>query len=460
VQAFCRIKVSTLPVGRRRPGSRLNQIELTSLFLILAALLLLSGFFSASETAMMSLNRYRLHNLADKGQRSARLVLRLLQHPDRLLSTILLGNNVANLTAASIASVIALRLYGEAAIAVSGFVLTFIVLIFAEVAPKTLAASHPERVAFPASYPLFVLQKLFYDWIPVIRLVNIVGTGLLRPFGIIPRRASTSLDTDELRIAVRDSEAHLSPEHQDMLLRILELKSMTVDDVMLPRKDIEAIDLGAEWESIVDQLATSHHTRLPVYRDSMDHVEGVLHLRKVLHLSQTNNFNREALEKMIRPPYFIPEGSSLMQQLLNLQNERRRFGLVVDEYGDLKGLVTVEEILEEIVGEFTDEPGPTRDAHSRADGSYVVKGNANVRDLNRKFGWNLPTDGPKTVNGLILEVMESIPEAGTSIMLNHYAMEIMQTRGTGVSIVKIQPPAQVAGQAGQTATDSDNDTAS
>jgi len=389
---------------------------------------------------MMSLNRYRLHNLADKGHRSARLALRLLHHPDRLLSTILLGNNVANLTAASVASVIALRLYGEAAIAASGFVLTLIVLVFAEVAPKTLAASHPERVAFPAAYPLFVLQKLFYDWIPLIRLVNILGTGLLKPFGIVPRRASTSLAPEELRIAVRDSEAHLSRQHQEMLLRILELESMTVDDVMLPRTDIEAIDLEDDWEEIVEQLATSHHTRLPVYRGSMDHVEGILHLRKVLHLSRTPNFNRESLEKLIRPPYFIPEGANLMQQLLNLQSQRRRFGLVVDEYGDLKGLVTVEEILEEIVGEFTDStPAVDRQTLSRSDGGYVVKGNTNIRDLNRRFGWDLPTDGPKTVNGLILEHMESIPEPGTSVLVNNYAIEIMQTRGMGVAVVKITP---------------------
>ncbi len=418
----------------------MTNTELLPLILVLAGLILLSAFFSASETAMMSLNRFRLNNLADKGHRSARLAKRLLQHPDRLLSTILLGNNVANLTAASVASVIALRLYGEAAIAASGFLLTLVVLVFAEVAPKTLAASHPERVAFPAAYPLFALQKLFYDWIPVIRLVNILGTGLIRPFGVVPRRASTSLDTEELRIAVRDSEAHLSPQHQEMLLRILELESMTVDDVMLPRTDIEAIDLEDEWDDIVEQLATSHHTRLPVYRGSMDHMEGVLHLRKVLHLSQTNQFNRESLEKLIRPPYFIPEGANLMQQLLNLQSHRRRFGLVVDEYGDLKGLVTVEEILEEIVGEFTDNtPALDRQADLRPDGSCVVKGNVNLRDLNRRFGWNLPTDGPKTINGLILEHMESIPEAGTTILLNNYAVEIMQTRGTGVSIVKVTP---------------------
>lgn len=418
----------------------MTHTELLPLVFILAGLILLSAFFSASETAMMALNRYRLRNLANKGHRSARLALHLLHHPDRLLSTILLGNNVANLTAASVASVIALRVYGEAAIAVSGFLLTLVVLVFAEVAPKTLAASHPERVAFLASYPLFGMQKLFYDWIPVIRLVNILGTGLLRPFGIVPRRASTSLDTEELRIAVRDSEAHLSRQHQEMLLRILELESMTVDDVMLPRTDIEAIDLDDDWDDIVDQLATSHHTRLPVYRGSMDHMEGVLHLRKVLHLSRTNNFNRESLEKLIVPPYFIPEGANLMQQLLNLQGQRRRFGLVVDEYGDLKGLVTVEEILEEIVGEFTDNtPAMDRQAHSRSDGSYVVKGSINIRDLNRRFGWDLPTDGPKTLNGLILEHMESIPEAGTSVLLNNYAMEIMQTRGTGISVVKITP---------------------
>lgn len=425
----------------------MTHTELLPLVAILAGLILLSAFFSASETAMMALNRYRLHNLADKGHRSARLALRLLYHPDRLLSTILLGNNVANLTAASVASVIALRLYGEAAIAASGFVLTFVVLVFAEVAPKTLAASHPERVAFPASYPLFVLQKLFYEWIPIIRLVNVLGTGLLRPFGITPRRASTSLDTEELRIAVRDSEAHLSRQHQDMLLRILELESMTVDDVMLPRTDIEAIDLEDDWDDIVEQLATSHHTRLPVYRGSMDHMEGILHIRKVLHLSRTNNFNRESLERMIRPPYFIPEGANLMQQLLNLQGQRRRFGLVVDEYGDLKGLVTVEEILEEIVGEFTDNtPAVDRQVHTRADGGYVVKGNINIRDLNRRFGWDLPTDGPKTINGLILEHMESIPEPGTSVLLNNYAIEIMQTRGTGVSVVKITPRGTPADQ--------------
>lgn len=222
---------------------------------------------------------------------------------------------------------------------------------------------------------------------------------------------------------------------------------MTVDDVMLPRTDIEAIDLDDEWDDIVEQLATSHHTRLPVYRRSMDHMEGVLHLRKVLHLSRTDKFNREALEKMIRPPYFIPEGANLMQQLLNLQSQRRRFGLVVDEYGDLKGLVTVEEILEEIVGEFTDNtPAVDRLAHSRADGSYMVKGSINIRDLNRRFGWELPTDGPKTINGLILEHMESIPEPGTGVLLNNYAIEVMQTRGTGVSVVKITPPGVAGGQ--------------
>jgi len=425
----------------------LNDPELPPLFLTLGALILLSGFFSASETAMMALNRYRLHNLAEKGHRRAGVALRLLQHPDRLLSTILLGNTVANLTAVSIGSVIALRLYGEAAIAIAGFVLTLVVLVFAEVAPKSLAASHPEQVSFAAAYPLYGLQKLFYDWIPLIRLVNALGRLVLRPFGIVPRRVSTSLDTDELRIAVRDSESHLSPQHQTMLLRILELETMTVDDVMLPRTDIEGIDLDDDWDEMVEQLATSHHTRLPVYRLSMDHVVGVLHLRKVMHLSQTNNFNRESLEKMIRTPYFIPEGANLMQQLLNLQGQRRRFGLVVDEYGDLKGLVTVEEILEEIVGEFTDNtPALDRHTHNLSDGSYVVKGNTNIRDLNRKFGWDLPTDGPKTLNGLILEHMESIPEPGTSVLLDNYAVEIMQTRGTGVSVVKIQPRVKPADQ--------------
>jgi len=415
----------------------LHDISIGTLSALLIFLIALSAFFSASETAMMALNRYRLRHLADAGHRGARLAKKLLDEPDRLLGTILLGNNAANLTASAVATVLALRLYGEPAIAIATFFLTLVVLIFAEVAPKTMAVLHPERVAFPAAYVLTALLRLLS---PVVWVVNWTANRMLKLAGTSITGRSDSLSADELRVAVLESGARIPPQHQSMLLRILELENMTVDDVMLPRAEIEAVNLEDDWELIVQQLATSHHSRLPVYAGTLDNIVGILHLRKVLHLSQTGEFNRDNLKRLIRDPYFIPEGSRITQQLLNLQRERRRFGLVVDEYGDLKGLVTVEEILEEIVGEFTaNVPGLDAGTHPQADGSYLVRGSANVRELNRKLDWNLPMDGPKTINGLVLEYLESIPESGTSLILGEYLVEIMQTRGAAVSVAKIKP---------------------
>ncbi len=386
---------------------------------------------------MMALNRYRLRHLAERGHRGARLARRLLDRPDRLLGTILLGNNAANLGASAVATIIALETFGEAAIAAATFVLTLVVLVFAEVGPKTIAATHPEAIAFPAAYVLYGLLKMTY---PLVWLVNQTANLLMRAIGIPMHRTADSLSPDELRIAVLESRGLIPESHQQMLLRILELENITVDDIMLPRSEIEAIDIDADWDDIVAQLATSHHTRLPVYKGSMDNVVGLLNLRKVLHLSQTGEFNKESLMKIMREPYFIPAGSPITQQLLNLQAARRRFGLVVDEYGDVKGLVTVEEILEEIVGEFTGSiPGLSEDVYPQEDGSFLVRGNANIRDLNRKMNWNLPVEGPKTLNGLILEHMEDIPEPGTSLLLGGYPVEIVQTRGTAVSAAKILP---------------------
>lgn len=386
---------------------------------------------------MMALNRYRLKHLAQSGHRGARFARKLLEQPDRLLGTILLGNNFANIAASSVATILALEIYGDAAIALAAFLLTLIILIFAEVAPKTLAAHHPERIAFPAAFVLFALLKVFY---PVIWAVNAVSNRLLRPLGLNLNKRVDPLTPAELRVAVKESGPLIQKSHQSMLLRILELESITVDDVMVPRSDIEAVDIDGEWDDIVNQLATSHHTRLPVYQGSLDNVIGIIHLRRVLHLSQTQDFCKEALLKLIREPYFIPEGAKLTQQLLNLQNERRTFGLVVNEYGDVKGLVTVEEILEEIVGEFTQRiPGFAEDVHRQGDGRYLVRGTAHVRELNRKLGWTLPTDGPKTLNGLILEYLETIPEAGTSLLLDGYPVEIVQTRGTAVTVAKVTP---------------------
>ncbi len=400
-------------------------------------LIILSAFFSASETAMMAINRYRLKHLAEAGHRGARYTRKLLDDPHQLLGTILLGNNAANLTASAIATILALRLFGDIPIALVTFGLTLVVLIFAEVAPKTAAAMHPEWIAFPAAYVLYPAQKIVR---PLVWIVNQAGSWLLKPLVGEKKHSADALSADELRVAVAESGTYIQESHQNMLLQILDLEKMSVDDVMVPRAEIEVIDIDDDWDEIVNQLATSHHTRLPVCKGSLDNVIGILHLRKVLHLSQTNEFNRDGIMKIIREPYFVPESSPLTQQLLNLQEERRRLALVVDEYGDIKGLVTLEEILEEIVGEFTDHaPRLAEDVHQQPDGSVLIRGTANIRDLNRKMNWELPIDGPKTLNGLILEYLEDIPEPGTSIRLAGYPIEIVQTRGTAVTVAKIQP---------------------
>jgi Mg2+/Co2+ transporter CorB len=416
----------------------LADASLGALFTALGFLILLSACFSASETAMMALNRYRLRHLVDSGHRGAKRASRLLERPDRLLGVILLGNNFANIAASSVATVLALELWGEAAIAAAAALLTIVVLIFAEVAPKTLAALYPERVAFPAAYALQPLLLVLY---PVVWVVNTIANGFLRLLGIsLKLRRAEQLTADELRSVVREADAMIPVSHQTMLLRILDLEKITVDDIMVPRSAIEAIDLDADWDDIVTQLATSHHTRLPVYRNNLDNIIGLLHLRKVLHLSRSTEFNKDTLIQIMREPYFIPEGTPVTQQLINMQTEKRRFGLVVDEYGDLKGLVTLDEILEEIVGEFTTQaPGVSEDLMPQDDGSYIVNGTASVRDLNRKMGWELPTEGPKTLNGLILEYLEDIPESGTSLLLGNYAVEILQTAGTAVKLARIMP---------------------
>ena len=366
----------------------------------------------------MAVNRYRLKNLAKKGHRGARLAQYLLDRPDRLLGTILLGNNAANIAASGVTTFIALQLFGDLAVAVAGGVLILVILIFAEVAPKTMAATYPERIALPAAYILFALVKLTH---PIVWLVNQISCAFLAPFGMRPGVKSDSLRPEELRVAVLESGKHIPKPHQNMLLRILELEQITVDDVMLPRTEVEAIDIDDEWELIVDQLATSHHTRLPIYQGSLDNIIGVVHLRKVLHLSQTSEFSKENLKKIMRDPYFVPEGTKITQHLLNLQDKGHTFGLVVDEYGDFKGLVTVEEILEEIVGEFNDSvPGLSEDIQKQDDGTYLVRGSANIRELNRRMHWTLPQDGPKTLNGLILEHLEAIPEPGTSFLVSNH----------------------------------------
>lgn len=404
----------------------------------LIVLVLLSAFFSAAEIALMTLNRYRLRHLADSGHRAARLAVRLLERPDRLLGVILVGNNFANISASSFATLLALELYGEQAIAIATGVLTFVVLVFAEVAPKTFAALSPERIAFSAAY---VLRPLLYVLYPIVWLVNVLGNLLLRALGVsVLKKTPTEVTAEELKAIVREADVLIPASHQAMLLAILELEKVRVDDVMVPRRKIVGINLDAEWDEVVTALTTSRYTRVPAYRGSLDNVVGMLHMRRVLNLMREGRLNRESLGAAMTEPYFIPSGTTLTQQLLNFREVQRRLALVVDEYGDIKGLVTLDEILEEIVGDFTTRAlGRMEDVQPQPDGSVLVKGTVYLRDLNRELGWSIPTEESRTLNGWIVEYLEDLPEPGTSLMLEGYVVEVLRTRGTAVEIARIRP---------------------
>ncbi len=415
----------------------MNELSITTLFIILAVLVLLSGFFSGSETALMTLNRYRAKSLADKGHKGASLALKLLARPDRLLGLILLGNNIVNIFAATIATIIALQLYGEIGLAIAPLALAFIILVFAEVTPKTLAALKPEKLAFPSAFVYTLIATPLY---PFVWSVNIFSNGLLRLIGIHPdKETRQELSADELRAVVIEAEHFMPQAHSDMLLGILDLEQVSVEDIMIPRNEITGIDLNDDWSDIVHQLTHSQRTRIPVFHDSIDNTIGVLHLRKVLNLFSHDELNMKTLKSLISSAYFIPAGTSLTRQLLSFKDNRRRSGLVVDEYGSIQGLVTLEDILEEIVGQFTTD-SPTRNPgiHKQDDLSYQIDGNTHIREINRTLNWSLPADGPKTLNGLILEHMEIIPQNGTSLMINDYTIEITRTTNNAVQTARVK----------------------
>ena len=418
----------------------MDDIHIGVLFAALVLLIGCSAFFSSSETGLMTLNRYRLRHRAKAGDWAAQRTSKLLERPDRLIGIILLGNNFVNILASAIATVIAIHFLGEAGILVSTIALTLILLVFGEVAPKTLAALHPERIAFPASAVLAPLLKAFY---PLVWLTNVVANGLLRLFRITIQTSSPHpLSAEELRTVVLEAGVMIPKRHQTMLLGILELEEITVNDIMVPRNELEGIDLEDDWEEIIARLNRSPYSRLLVYRDSLEQIVGFLHLRKVLNLMiQKPDFTRVDLENLVREPYFIPEGTSLTRQLLNFQQLRRRMGLVVDEYGDVLGLVTLEDILEEIVGEFTTDPATIgqRNLGARADGGYVVRGRTSIRTLNLALGWKLPTDGPRTLNGLVMEHLEAIPEPGARLALAGHPTEIIELSGNRVKTAVIWP---------------------
>ncbi len=414
----------------------MNELSTALLFTVLAVLIILSGFFSGSETALMTLNRYRLKSLADRGHKGARLAKKLLERPDRLLGLILLGNNIVNIFAATIATIIALRLYGEIGLAVAPVVLAFVILVFAEVTPKTLAALKPEKLAFPSAFVYTIIATPLY---PFVWLVNIFSNGLLSLVGIHPdNRANQELSADELRAIVIEAEHFMPQAHSDMLLGILDLEQVSVEDIMIPRNEITGIDLNDDWNDIEHQITHSQRTRVPVFHDSIDNTVGILHLRKVLNLFARDELNLDSLKNLIAPAYFIPAGTALTRQLLNFQSNRRRSGLVVDEYGSIQGLVTLEDILEEIVGQFTTD-SPTRNPgiHLQTDGSYLIDGNTHIRDINRTLKWSLPSRGPKTLNGLILEYMEIIPKSGTSLMIGRYTIEVVRSSRSAVQTAKV-----------------------
>lgn len=413
-----------------------DDLPLAGLFGLLVILLLLSAFFSGSETALMSLNRYRLRHKARAGHRGARLAESLLQRPDRLIGLILLGNNLANFSAASLVAIIALEMGGEPAVAVATLLLTLIVLIFSETAPKTLGALRPEGIAYPAAYVYYALLKAAF---PFVWLINAAANGVLWLCGIRQTDAEGhSLSREELRTVVYETNARISRKYRRMLLSILDLEKVTVDDVMVPHNEIVGIDLDDSIEKIFVVIRESEHTRLPVYRDNIDDVIGVLHLRRLAKLTVDSSFEKSELKQMLDEPYFVPEGTPLSTQLVQFQKARQRFALVVDEYGDIQGLVTLEDILEEIVGEFTTVPtADDEDIVKESDHSFLVQGTANIREMNRVMNWTLPTDGPKTLNGLILEYLETIPESGTGLKIDGYPIEILETNGNRVRKARI-----------------------
>lgn len=413
----------------------MGDLHSSFLFGLLVFLILCSAFFSSSETGMLSLNRYRLRHMVREGHKGARRASDLLGRPDRLLGTILVGNNIVNILAASIATVIAVDLWGEAGIAISTVALTIVILIFGEITPKTLAALRPEQVAFPASHVLLLLMRLFY---PLVWLTGAISNGLLRLFGVDPAQtAQDSLSTEELRSVVRESGPGLPRDRQNMLLGILDLERVSVNDIMIPRNEVFGIDLENDIEQIVAQLRSTTHTRLPVYRHDLNQVEGVIHMRRVARLLTHSQLTHEALRSACVEPYFVPENTPLSTQLINFQKFKRRMGMVVDEYGEVIGLVTLEDILEEIVGEFTTQPNLREpDVHPQEDGSFLIEGSANIREVNRELDWHLPCDGPRTINGLVTEALESIPESSVCLKIGPYRLEILQAAENRVKRVR------------------------
>jgi Mg2+/Co2+ transporter CorB len=433
---------SILPSVPPTALTRLDPFPLGTIVIALIVLLIVSGSFSIAETSMMALNRYRLKHLVETGRPGAKLTQDLLNRTDRLLGVILLFNNLVNAAAAMLATIVTVHLFGEnkLALALGTATITFLILVFSEITPKVVGATYPERIALPASFVLAPLLKLTY---PFVGFTNFFVRGLLR-LARLPERpseAESKLTLEELRTLVLESSRYIPNKHKSILLNLFELESITVDDVMTPRSHIEAIDLSDSLSDIQRQIATCYHTRLPAYRGQLDEVAGILHVRSVLNLGKRfDQLQVEDFESVLREPYFIPAGTPLLTQLQQFQENHDRLGLVVDEYGELMGLITIDDILEEIIGEFTTHsPLVSGLIHRQPDGSTLVEASVPLRELNRKLSLTLPLDGPKTLNGLILEALQDIPEPGTTVLIDGYPLEIVQTQEKVVKAVRIYP---------------------
>ena len=410
--------------------SELSHSALILYCVAIVALIVTSAFFSAAETGLMSINRYRLRHAGAMKKRWAVLILKLLKRPDRLLGMILIGNNVSNIFSAALATVVAIHFFGEKGVMLVSVLLAFMVLVFAEVAPKTLAALYPERIAKIVAWPVFFLLKLFY---PLVWFINAISNGLLRLMRInISGHVVEPLNREELRSIVYEGTGKVLP-YQRMLLGILDLNKVTVDDVMIPRHKIVGIDLEHPWEQVVQRVAKSTHDWLPIYRESINQIIGVLHVREVMSLALSQTLTKETLLRLLHEPYFVPKGALLNMQLQNFQRQHQPMALVVDEYGEIQGLITLKDILEEIVGDFTlNVSENTKTIMRQSDGSYLVEGAVTIRELNRVTQCQFPADGPKTLNGLIVDCLETIPRAGVCVRIGDYAIEIREVKNNRV----------------------------
>ncbi len=407
----------------------MEHVSTTTLIIILIGMIFASAYFSGTETSMMTINRYRLRHAAKQGNRSAKRVEKLLQRPDRLISLVLIGNNLINIVASALATIVGMRLYGDAGVAIATGVLTFVILIFAEVLPKSIAALYPERFAYPSSVLLSPLQKIM---LPVVWFFNQITLVFMRIFGIkSPVIQGNAVSKEELRTIVNESKSKLSQRNQNMLISILDLEKVTIGDIMVPRNEIFGIDVNDEWKSIVRQLTHSPHGRIVLYRDTLDDVIGMLRVREAYRLmTEKKEFTKQILIKAADKIYFIPESTPLSLQLVNFQRNNEKAGIVVDEYGEIQGLVTVEDILEEIVGDFTTSMSPSlaEEVIPQKDGSLLVDGTTNIRDINKAFACHLPENEARTINGVIIEELGDLPVVGAKITIDGYEFEVLEVQ--------------------------------